>query len=552
MASLVAPLVSGISTAPSGSVEIFVAGTSTLADVFGDSEGETQVTTHALDARGGVVRYVKERVDVVVRDADAAEVLAFTWGTDARESRLENLGFSGPDGTGQTVLGGRTTTDAALGLLAASLGTYDGLALVNGVRQTISDALSASASLVFNVKIYGALGDGTTNDSGAVQDALNAASTAGGGIIYFPHGTYLLSTAVVVAASSGKFTYQGESASAVTLKQGTSGIVMLTLGDSNTNVLQGLTFSPSSSANTGTLVAVGTAGRATFLSCAFTAVNGTHVSLAASSSSAMLIDCVVAQAGASSFVGIGNGGQIRVIGGSIVSVGQVTAFDVSPNGNLALVGVDMKIGSGGGAATSLISSLVQSSGFATCVGCRFENLFTSSVAVLGGTSANVFSGCLFVSAAGATLTLGGAGDDVYESASYASSATKVLTGGSTNANARSQLRYSRSTNTSGSATTYTPSGDYAIHTVTSTGASMAFANPSPSVPIGSPLLIIYKNTSGGTITPTFPGTDYLLLAAAGSVDNNKCGVFLFAPKVQSGTPNLICVSPQVAGGSTLL
>jgi len=42
----------------------------------------------------------------------------------------------------------------------------------------------------FNVKNYGATGDGTTDDAAAIQAAINAASSAGGGIVFFPQGVY--------------------------------------------------------------------------------------------------------------------------------------------------------------------------------------------------------------------------------------------------------------------------------------------------------------------------------------------------------------------------
>jgi len=46
---------------------------------------------------------------------------------------------------------------------------------------------------VYNVKIYGAVGDGTTDDTDAIQDAINAAGAAGGGVVFLPPGTYLVS-----------------------------------------------------------------------------------------------------------------------------------------------------------------------------------------------------------------------------------------------------------------------------------------------------------------------------------------------------------------------
>ncbi len=43
----------------------------------------------------------------------------------------------------------------------------------------------------YNVKDYGAKGNGTTIDSHAINDAIKAASEAGGGTVYLPAGTYL-------------------------------------------------------------------------------------------------------------------------------------------------------------------------------------------------------------------------------------------------------------------------------------------------------------------------------------------------------------------------
>jgi parallel beta-helix repeat protein len=42
----------------------------------------------------------------------------------------------------------------------------------------------------FNVKDYGAIGDGVANDASAIQAAINAADAAGGGTVYFPSGDY--------------------------------------------------------------------------------------------------------------------------------------------------------------------------------------------------------------------------------------------------------------------------------------------------------------------------------------------------------------------------
>jgi hypothetical protein len=51
------------------------------------------------------------------------------------------------------------------------------------------------SSAVYNVKAFGALGNGTGNDRPAIQAAITAASTGTGGTVVFPAGTYALSTA---------------------------------------------------------------------------------------------------------------------------------------------------------------------------------------------------------------------------------------------------------------------------------------------------------------------------------------------------------------------
>ncbi|MFE9865860.1 glycosyl hydrolase family 28-related protein [Streptomyces sp. NPDC005506] len=49
-----------------------------------------------------------------------------------------------------------------------------------------------------NVKLYGAVGNGVADDTEAIQDAINDANSAGGGVVYIPRGTYKLTSALVL------------------------------------------------------------------------------------------------------------------------------------------------------------------------------------------------------------------------------------------------------------------------------------------------------------------------------------------------------------------
>jgi polygalacturonase len=48
-----------------------------------------------------------------------------------------------------------------------------------------------TASEIYNIKDYGAVGDGQTLDTEAINEAISAAAKNGGGMVYFPAGTFL-------------------------------------------------------------------------------------------------------------------------------------------------------------------------------------------------------------------------------------------------------------------------------------------------------------------------------------------------------------------------
>ncbi len=75
-----------------------------------------------------------------------------------------------------------------LGMAGAALPASAALAQSDSGSRLASDS---SAPGVFDVRRYGAKGDGKTLDTAAVNSAINAAAEAGGGVVSFPAGQYL-------------------------------------------------------------------------------------------------------------------------------------------------------------------------------------------------------------------------------------------------------------------------------------------------------------------------------------------------------------------------
>lgn len=64
---------------------------------------------------------------------------------------------------------------------------------------------------IINVKDFGASGNGTSDDSGSIQAAVNFANSQGGGIVYFPPGTYAIAS-YINGNNKNNITYQGAGA----------------------------------------------------------------------------------------------------------------------------------------------------------------------------------------------------------------------------------------------------------------------------------------------------------------------------------------------------
>jgi hypothetical protein len=189
---LINPLVAGIRGAEVGSVELLERGTSTHAVYYKDFPATQQYSVQPipLDSFGSVTLYVEELVDVLVHDSNGVLVRQFVAGDYAAAVEVISQSFSGTDYRDGTKGPFKPTNLASvLDLWKTNAGSIDWKVLIAGVSMTIGEALSSFSALYYNVKSFGALGNGVADDGAAIQAAVNAAAVAGG-TVFFPPGVY--------------------------------------------------------------------------------------------------------------------------------------------------------------------------------------------------------------------------------------------------------------------------------------------------------------------------------------------------------------------------
>jgi hypothetical protein len=200
--NIVTALCAGIAGAANGWAEVYVRGTMVRATVYGDFEASTSDSSGDnidLDAYGAAEVYVNQLVDVIAKAPDGTVIRSWTEGYASPNVEVISPAFTGNDYvSGAAAVNEPTTLQAVLNLWETNAGAPDWKVEIAGVDTTLLNAFGTLAGLVYNVKspVYGAVGDGVVNDQAGIQAALAAAVAAGGGIVFFPKGTYLISTAM--------------------------------------------------------------------------------------------------------------------------------------------------------------------------------------------------------------------------------------------------------------------------------------------------------------------------------------------------------------------
>lgn len=206
---LIEALAAGIVGAPGGTAELFIHGTGSRSPYYTDFDGTQLVSGQiSLDANGGASVYVDRLVDVVVSNATGATVRQFTAGANAAAVELRSQSFTGQDpATAISGAGLPTTVARAMDLWKNSANSLDFKVNVGGVSTRLEDIARATALFTVNVKdaAYGAVGDGVTDDTAAIQAALNAAGNTRSTL--FPTGVYRVTGNIVLPQRASLIAY---------------------------------------------------------------------------------------------------------------------------------------------------------------------------------------------------------------------------------------------------------------------------------------------------------------------------------------------------------
>lgn len=153
---------------------------------------------------------IEEAVDEVTNsvagkvDKEAGKSLTTNDYTTTEKTKLSGIAPGATQNASDSALRDRTTHTGS-----QSISTVTGLQTALDAKVVVAGDIGGTASVpvlksiyrVLNVKDYGAVGDGTTDDTAAIQGALTAAGSSGG-TVYAPAGTYLVNGTLSVSSAT--------------------------------------------------------------------------------------------------------------------------------------------------------------------------------------------------------------------------------------------------------------------------------------------------------------------------------------------------------------
>jgi hypothetical protein len=204
----------------------------TLVPVYQDEDKVAQHSSPVvLDGFGCASVWTDRIVRMDIFDADGNEIVSLDRANSdtAKQVEVENDRFTGTLSTGSQGAGGRTQLNAVLTLLGESAGGMDGKFLdsTGGAERTYVEVIG---EMRLSVKDRKAKGDGSTDDTAAIREAIAVMKSRGGGTLYFPRGTYLVNNELPVDFSGLIVKGDGPISSVITSTVTNKGLIVASGG----------------------------------------------------------------------------------------------------------------------------------------------------------------------------------------------------------------------------------------------------------------------------------------------------------------------------------
>jgi len=355
--------------AASGSVYFYKPGTTTYVPVYQDAEAAAVYAQPViLDGEG------RSTSPVYALDAVRMQVYSST-GALVEDFEIENTVTALQVGLNSTSFGSTyETLDDALTSLALSNGAQGGMVKADGIG-TVSRTVHARLTEAFwTLTDFGAVGDGITDCTGAWFAAINALLSAGGGELFIPSGTFVVTASLSPPSGTVPIKLRGVGRkSIISFQPAAASATMLTV-----------TFGGSSAFSATSLTLTCTQATPTFFSISG---GGGDCSIQLSdvhaSSSAVGLVTLLSDAATSTQAALLSCRCIRSDG---TTVGQIAAFPATAAfGNVTAIGCHGEINVAAGAAGSNVTVI----GGAVNV---VDNAASSRVNILGGTGSLTTTG----------------------------------------------------------------------------------------------------------------------------------------------------------------
>jgi len=199
--SLIQMLAAGVAKsdgtpAASGRCRFYQPGTLTPVTVYADSAGATAITPPLILTAGGTgTAYTQQPTRLIVKDSLDVTTL-FDGNVNTNRAEAEYIQSAAVNGGAETRL--QTLLDGWSTAFGGSAGFWTYKAFSDANERNPGEVLT---EMLVSVKNYGAVGDGVTDDTAAIQATITRVSTQGGGIVFIPAGTYQLSSALTIGTT---------------------------------------------------------------------------------------------------------------------------------------------------------------------------------------------------------------------------------------------------------------------------------------------------------------------------------------------------------------